>query len=288
MRTADGWSLRVDVRAPERKAIGVAVLAHALMTRRTEFDRPANAGLGSFLAERGWRVLTFDFRGHGESRPTPREGGTFGYDALVTKDLPAVCELARAEGGDALPVVVVGHSLGGHVALAAQASGAIRADAVTTFAASLWLRHLDRSTFRWWTKRATAEAMVAIARRVGYFPARALRMGSDDEPRELLEDMNRVVRSGAWTSADGRVDYASSLAHIGVPVLQVLSDRDTFECDPESGARFVEPCGARAEILAVTQGDDGSEAPSHMGLLTGGKVRGVWTEVETWMRKAVV
>jgi predicted alpha/beta hydrolase len=287
VRTADGWSLRVDVRRSLAAPIGVAVLAHALMARRSEFDRPAGAGLGSFLAERGWRVVSFDFRGHGDSAPRVRDGGTFGYDAFVTGDLPAICEFARSEVGRGLPVVVVGHSLGGHVALAAQGTGTIYADAVATLAATMWLRQLDPSRLRWWTKRATVEAMLALARRVGYFPARAIRLGSDDEPRALIEDIAQVVRSEVWTSANGRIDYLSSLSQVRVPVMQILSENDKFECDAESGTRFAERCGARPKIVRVTRADDGGEPPTHMGLVTNGKVRGVWNQLERWLREAV-
>jgi predicted alpha/beta hydrolase len=286
VRTADGWSLRVDVREAHGAPIGVAVLAHALMARRSEFDRPAGAGLGPFLAERGWHVVSFDFRGHGDSAPRAREGGTFGYDAFVTGDLPAICEFARSEVARGLPVVVTGHSLGGHVALAAQGTGTIQADAVATVAATMWLRQLDPSHLRWWTKRATVEAMLTLARRVGYFPARAIRLGSDDEPRTLIEDIARVVRSEAWTSASGRVDYLSALSQVRVPVMQILSENDKFECDAESGTRFVERCGTRPNILRVTRTDDGGAPPTHMGLVTNGKVRGVWNELERWLREA--
>jgi predicted alpha/beta hydrolase len=254
VRTTDGWSLRVDVHEQGESAIGVALLGHALMARRTEFDRPVGAGLASFLIDRGWHVVAFDFRGHGDSGPAPREGGTFGYDALVTRDLPAVCEFARSEVGRGLPVVVVGHSLGGHAALAAQGTRAMQVDAIATLASTMWMWQLDLSHRRWWAKRATVETMLVVARRVGYFPARALRLGSDDEPRALIEDITRVVRSGTWTSADGGVDYLSSLSQVRVPVMR---------------------------------GDDETGAPTHMGLVTSGRVRGVWSQVEAWMRKAV-
>lgn len=288
IRTLDGWSLRVDVHERREAPIGVAVLAHAIMARRTEFDRPlGGAGLVSFLAERGWHVVTFDFRGHGDSAPSPREGATFGYDALVESDLPALCEFARSEVGRGLPLVVVGHSLGGHVALAAQGTRAIEADAIAMLASSTWLPQLDPSHLRWWSKRATAEAMLAVARRIGYFPARALRLGSDDEPRALIEDIVRGARSGAWTRADGRIDYLSSLSEVRIPVMQVLSENDKFECDLESGARFAQRCGTPCTMVRVTRGDDETEAPTHMGLVTSGRVRGVWTRVEAWMREAV-
>src|ERR1700677_65241 len=75
VRTTDGWSLRADLDEPAGEPVGVAVLAHAMMARRTEFDRPQGAGLRQRLVARGWRVISFDFRGHGDSGPRASEGG---------------------------------------------------------------------------------------------------------------------------------------------------------------------------------------------------------------------
>lgn len=284
VRTADGWSLRADVREAGQTPVGIAVLAHALMSRRTEFDRPTGAGLASFLAERGWRVVAFDFRGHGDSRPAPRVGSGVTYDDLVTRDLPTICAFARSLAARRQPLVVVGHSLGGHTALAAQGTGAIEVQAIVGFGASPWLPQLEPSRARWLVKRAALGAASAVARRVGRFPARALRLGSDDVARGCLEDLQRFARTGAWTSADGRVDYLVSLARVRIPVLQVVSEGDRFECSPECGERLAARCGGPHEVVRIARGDDGGRPPGHMGLVVSSRVRSAWERVEAWMR----
>ena len=287
IRTADGWSLRADVLAPhppDGGGRGVAVLAHAIMARRSEFDRPRGAGAARFLAARGWQVVVFDFRGHGDSLAAPRAGGRTGYDLLVEQDMPAACAFARSRAGPR-PVVVVGHSLGGHVALAAQGSKRIDIDAIALLGSCLWLRHLEPSLSRWWLKRAALSAIGALSRLADRFPARALRLGSDDETRECIEDVVRFARSGAWTSADGKIDYWASLAGVRIPVLQVVSEGDRFECPPESGIRFVAGVGGRRDIVRVARADDGGRPPSHMGLVTSGRVPSVWKRIEEWMRE---
>ncbi len=287
VRTSDGWSLRADVRSPEGPSRGVAVLAHALMARRTEFYRQKESSFASFLVDRGWRVVAFDFRGHGESRPAAHEGGSFGYDDFVSRDLAAVCAFAREQAPPEEPLVVVGHSLGGHAAFAAQGTGAILVDAIVGIAAAPpFLRDHEPSRARWLVKRATFASMLATARRVGRFPARALRLGSDDEPLGCCEDFERVARTGRWTSRDGRTDYLASLASVRIPVLQLVSERDRFECVPECGERFVACCSGPREVVRVARGDDGGEAPSHMGLVTSDRARSAWEGVEAWMRRA--
>jgi pimeloyl-ACP methyl ester carboxylesterase len=64
------------------------------------------------LARRGYRLISYDARGHGESSPAP-EGQGYGYDEL-TGDLAAVLA-DRCPGQKA---VLVGHSMGCHTAAA--------------------------------------------------------------------------------------------------------------------------------------------------------------------------
>jgi pimeloyl-ACP methyl ester carboxylesterase len=68
---------------------------------------------GSRRLERGGhQVIGYDARGHGESDPAPAEQG-YGYPRLVA-DLKTVIE-AQAGG---TPVVIAGHSMGAHTAIA--------------------------------------------------------------------------------------------------------------------------------------------------------------------------
>jgi predicted alpha/beta hydrolase len=259
-----------------------------MMARRSEFERPKGGGVASMLVERGWRVVSFDFRGHGDSGPPAREGAAYGYDDLVTRDLPAVHEFARSRLRRKIPVVLVGHSLGGHVGLAAQGTGLVGFDGVACIGANVWLSALEPSRRRWLLKRATLAAVVAVSRGVGRFPARLLRLGSDDESLAYFEDFDRFARTGAWTSSDGRADYLAALGDVGVPVLQLVSDGDRLECVPECGVRFVARCSGGHEVVRVRAGDDGRPPPDHMGMVTSGRIASAWGRVEAWMRRLSV
>jgi len=83
------------------------VLCHGITaTRRTVVH-------GSRRLERGGHtVISYDARGHGESDPAP-VGEGYGYPQLVG-DLESVI---AAEGGDA-PLILAGHSMGAHTAVA--------------------------------------------------------------------------------------------------------------------------------------------------------------------------
>jgi hypothetical protein len=124
----------------------------------------------------------------------------------------------------------------------------------------------------------------AVCRRVGRLPARAMRLGSDDESRAYYDDFERFARTGRWTSADGRHDYLAGLGRVRAPVLQLVSDGDRIACVPDCGARFLDRCGGPRELVRVTHRDDGGPPPDHMGLVTGGSIASIWGRIEAWMR----
>jgi predicted alpha/beta hydrolase len=265
IRTEDGVALRgVMDDPPEGTELrATLVLAHAMFARRSEWGRRERPGVAQAWAAKGFRTIAFDFRGHGESESK----GPWGYDDFVRFDLPAVVGCARARSEER-PVIVVGHSLGGHVALAAQGTGRLDADAVVSIAGNVWLRALETSLARWAAKVAVARGMRAVVDRAGRFPARALRLGSDDEAAPYVADLLRGVFEGTWRSADGADDYLAALGKVTIPVASVASDGDRLNCHPACAERFVRRCAGPVEVIRLARGEDGGRAPGHMELVT--------------------
>lgn len=268
IRTRDGVSLRAVVEEPPSGTPfrGTCVFAHALLSRKTTFGRRQKPGLAQAYALKGWRTIAFDFRGHGQSRESARIE-LWGYDDLVRCDLPAVVECARAHGEDK-PVVVVGHSLGGHVALASQGAGYLQADAIVAIAASVWIREFEPSLARLSAKRGLLRLMREVVGRVGYLPARALKLSSDDASARFAGDVSRFMLDDRWASADGADDYLASLSRVRVPVCVVASEGDRFVCTPASAARVAYRCQGPVHFVRIRRSDNGSRAPGHMAIVT--------------------
>jgi predicted alpha/beta hydrolase len=281
VHTVDGLALRATVREPKRGARmrGTAVLAHAMFARRSEWEK----GLAPFLAERGWRTIAFDFRGHGESGTPASKGGSWTYADLVARDLPAVIDGARARARRR-PVILVGHSLGGHVALASHATGAAPVDGVALLASNVWLRALEPSPGRWAVKYAVARAMEAVCQRRGFFPARTIRLGSDDEAAAYAGALWRAVSQGYWGSDDGAADYWDLLRGVRIPLFALASTGDSLNCNPECAARFALRAAGKVTIDVIRSSDAGGAAPGHMEIVTTAASRSAWARLEAWMR----
>jgi 3-oxoadipate enol-lactonase len=79
------------------------VLAHGLTATRRYVLHGSNA-----LPRRGYRIVSYDARGHGESDPVPGESG-YGYPELAGDLIAVIDEVAAGEAA-----VLAGHSMGAH------------------------------------------------------------------------------------------------------------------------------------------------------------------------------
>lgn len=99
----DGLSLAVETRgAPDAPPV---LFAHGFGQSRRSWARTASA-----LAEGGWRTVTFDARGHGDSGRAP--DGAYHLESFVADLLVVADSLGE-------PPVMVGHSMGGLLAMVA-------------------------------------------------------------------------------------------------------------------------------------------------------------------------
>ncbi len=257
----------------------VVVAGHAMMVDRRTLERPGG-GLISHLVVRDIAVVWPDLRGHGQSEPRADQGGRWSYDDLVDRDAPALYRFARTRWPD-LPLVSVGHSLFGHVALAHLARygrgdrGAVP-DGLVALGANLWGRRWEPNPVRWVAKRLLLAAMEETTRLWGYFPARQLRIASCDESIDYVDQLVGFARTG-WVAKDG-FSYADALGQIAKPVLSLAAAGDRLLCHPACAQRMAaEIPGAIYETVGRATGlaTDGG----HMAMVIDPGFRPMWDRV---------
>lgn len=286
--TADGVTLRIDrVRAAGERR-GVVVCLHAMMTDGRYFGARREGSFAAALAASGLDVLVADFRGHGRSCPpcaSARADGDWSFDDLVELDLPAIVATA-AQASSCRPeeLVLLGHSLGGLVTIAALGTARIAPPRrVLLPATAVWLlgpgshgslAHLQR--------RALMAAYRGITGTLGRAPIRALRAGTADEARTYVAQLTGWASSGRWTSLRG-ADYTAAAHAIVTPVLPFAGAGD-WMCTPRDATGFSGhlPNAPRVRIVGLAHGD--ALDPDHFELFTRPELRPLWGELATAAR----
>ncbi|MGH3972134.1 MAG: alpha/beta fold hydrolase [Pseudonocardiaceae bacterium] len=210
-----------------RPAGGVCVATHGMMADHRTLAPARRPGLADLLAERGLHVVCLDLPRHGRN-------ADIGWDLerMVRAQFPdAVAEIARRFPG--LPIVLLGHSLGGVLWLAslAVADPALSVAGLVTVNTNVWCPRSDRNPLRIAAKRALLASMRVLARG-GDVPARRYRLGTNDVPREFLTDLVRWSRRG-WTLHEGGDALDERLATTHVPVLAMTTRGDRLLCVPQ-------------------------------------------------------
>ena len=139
---SDGWRVRTAELDPDGPARGTLVF----LGGRGDFIEKYAEALADW-AGRAWRVRTADWRGQGLSGRLGSDGTTGHADDFAPwiADLAALVSRWRSEG----PLVLIGHSMGGHLVLRALVEGAVRADAAVLVAPMIGTRGPPAALARW-------------------------------------------------------------------------------------------------------------------------------------------
>lgn len=258
---------RYEARGPRR---AVLLCTHAMMARGAYFERR----FAPHLAGRGVEVYVLDWRGHGESVPPSPWRDRWGFDDYVELDLPAavaaVCDRAGIEPGE---LTYLGHSLGGLVGLAGIGTGVIAPPRLLTlWATSVWLPGPDGPRSR----RAIMAIYRAAARPLGFAPIRALRFGTDDEPRGYVDDLTGWAASGRFTSRTG-IDYLEAAASITAPVWAVTGAGDRLSAVADARAITDRLPGCELRVVGRAHGD--AIDADHFTLFTAAELAPLWDEL---------
>lgn len=201
---------------------------------------------------RGWAVTAFDWRGQGGSgrlSPDPRVGHAADFTPWIG-DLGAFWRDWTAEhpGG---PHVVIGHSMGGFLALRALAERVIAADAAVLVAPMLGLRSPVGARAGGWVAQAMrrlgdpARAAWKEGERPGGLRQRNLTGDPDryaDEAWWHREDASLQLGPPSWAwlaeafAGTARLAADPRLAQVTTPVQMLVAEHDRL-VDPRAAAR---------------------------------------------------
>lgn len=186
----DGYPLAATLFEPTEPPTGIVVINSAVGVKQTYYIRFAR-----FLAEQGFRVVTYDYRGIGRSAPMRLRGFEARMRDWGQKDLPGVLEWCRKNAG-ADRIFVVGHSVGGQILGLAPNNDIVRG-LVAVCSQHTWWR-------LWPARKQPGFALLwfvllpAITRALGYFPSTRFRLG-ENLPRGVALEWAQWARCPTHT-----------------------------------------------------------------------------------------
>lgn len=268
----DGVPLVLYRLDPARGGRPAVLLIHGAFSSHTVWlrGRHASGGLGQFLDTRGYDVWLADLRNHGASGREP-ERRTWRFEDWIRRDAPALLARVRAEIGDR-PLAWIGHSAAGVVGLCVLAR-AIENPPVASLVAFGAPGPAQMGAVR----RLGAFIFRSTALLLGYFPARALRFGPENEGARVFGDWMGWNLAGRWLGDDG-FDYLEALTRVRTPYLAVAGGNDRLFSPPFACRQIVDRIGADRKELLIAPGFD------HKGLLLDAHVGdAVWPRVADWL-----
>lgn len=265
------------------------LLVHGSIENGGIFHSRSMKGFAPQLARNGFAAYVLDFRGRGASRPHVSRRSKWGQWELIEEDLPAALAAIEADAKRRVRLAVA-HSWGGvlmSAALARRADWREQFAGVVCFGTKRCIRVRNRDT-RLRIDLGWNGLFGPLASLVGYLPARAMRIGSDDESRRSLAETRAWVRPGPWIDPRDGFDYAKALK-MGPrhpPVLHLMGVADGYLGHPDDVRRFAEETGAANDFRLLSLATGYRRDYGHIDMLTASEAgEDHFPEVIRWMRE---
>ena len=225
------------------------------------------------LAGRGLGVVTWDWRGTGDSRPPSLRGFHATMRQWGELDLAGVIDWAAVRHPEAR-LLAFGHSFGGQsVGLAPNAS---RLQALVTVASQIgWYGHW-RPPRRWLYAALWHVGMPLATRLAGYFPARPFGLG-EDLPAGVALEWARWCRRPEYLG-----DFAGHRA-FDHPLLAYSFADDPYAPHAAADALHDRYGSVEQRRHRLAPADLGVPRIGHFGFFRRGLVPALWDDVAGWL-----
>lgn len=205
--------LRVTPASPR----GIALLLPAMGVAAGYYSKFAES-----LAGRGMAAAVLERRGEGEHGTKPAPGVDFGYQQLLG-DLDVALQSLRNEY-PGLPVILLGHSIGGHIAMLQLALKPRSVDAVALIATATPHHAPYQGAARWKVRLGTRMIRV-LSSALGYYPGHRIGFGGL-QPKTLMREWTDMARSGRYTLDGSALDIEAALKGVSIPALALAIEGD--------------------------------------------------------------
>ncbi|MBB6459438.1 alpha/beta fold hydrolase [Flammeovirga kamogawensis] len=188
-------------------------------------------GIAPYLAAQGFDVFVPDFRGRGKSRPLVSRNSKSRQIDAIEEEIPAIITEIKQYYPEGISIHIIAHSWGGVWTLAHLARHPELNIASMCFFATK--RSISLKTFK---KRFEVDFIwryvAGLATKIfGYFPAKEMRIGQENEPKGVYEDCKKwVFDLDNWVDPSDNFNYLNAFkraSHIP-PTLYLTGKREYY------------------------------------------------------------
>jgi predicted alpha/beta hydrolase len=235
------------------------------------------AKFAAYLADAGFSVLTFDYRGIGRSRTSDLRASSARMRDWAQLDGAAGLGFLRK---NFQRVSVVGHSFGGQALGLLPDPDAISAALIVGSQSGYWKNW--PAFGRAWMWPVTHFALPFVSRLRGYFPASSLGFG-EDLPKGVAIEWARWCRNPRYLVGDLGVE--ADYARFRAPLRAYAISDDAFA--PESAVRALLELypSSRSEISRVRPADVGARQIGHFGFFRERFRDTLWRDACDWLAR---
>ncbi|XYJ11832.1 alpha/beta hydrolase family protein [Telluria sp. B2] len=233
-----------------------------------------------YLCSLGLNVITYDYRGTGQSRPRSLRGFEVTMSQWMLEDVGAVTRWARARFPD-LPLLAVGHSVGGHAIGLSPETQHLRAALLVATHAGITrtIRGRAERLRVWCVMRVLAPLLCAL---FGYMPGRRIGLG-EDLPRGVMLEWSRWTTLPRYFFDDPALDAAGRMAKVRIPLLALGFDDDPWANPHAMDILLSGYTGAPLERRHYNAGALGLPGIGHMGFFRRRCEAALWGDAGAWL-----
>jgi predicted alpha/beta hydrolase len=274
----DGFELAVATYGDSHTARAGVLIVPAMGVEQHYYEPFAR-----HLAESGFFVTTFDYRGIGASRPPRFKRSLRGFDTDVftwaERDCAAMVEFLAQRLGEK-PLLWIGHSLGGQIL--ALVPNRERVSAMVTVAAGsgYWRENATRLKLAvWWLWFFLVPVVLPL---FGYFPGRALKKVGD-LPRGVMRQWRSWCLHPEYVVGREGDAMRRRFAAVPTPILSLSFTDDEFMSARNTESLHGFYSGAPREMLRIAPREIGEQRIGHFGFFRRKFAATLWPRAAKWL-----